>query len=413
MLRNWLLLRLGAAVLLCGSAGALGALSMPMPAAAAEKVKKSPRKAASAKGRVTNLPRFRNEIPNPAGGETKTDAPRDTAQKPEGSSSPKAASVKPESRSESKPEKKNPDKQAETKPSDSKAAESKPAESKPAESKPTERKPAEEDPAEKKEPERKRAAKPVRNPRTVALSADLAATPLVRRLLRQFRRAHGIRLKRTARPAGDIRALMAKGAIAVALTGKGAGVPPLEKGQTRFTPVFYVDLYLIGPPKDPADIKGMVSLPDAMAEILRSQSNFLAAETGSGLSELEALVWKEVGETPDPTDNPWYRRSQKAQTPAQRLAAAARQQAYVIVDRATWIAYVARQGKRRRLTVLVRDDPRLQLVYGVLLPAREARISPAARRLQEWLTGETAARIINKLTIGGSKPYLAEQGLRR
>lgn len=276
--------------------------------------------------------------------------------------------------------------------------------------------------AEKAEDDAEKAARKAADRKALLKGADIAApaellgTKLLQRLSGAFRRATRAPLRFQAVDPETLNARMKRGLLHAALLAKGANdTDPAGAAMAAFQPVFYVDLYIVGPAKDPADIKGMVSLPDAMRAVAHSRSTFLAAPQGHGLNRLERRVWKEAGIQPIAGRDDWYVAAAglPAMSTLDLLIKAAQQRAYMIVDRATWLASGLAKRKDRRLRILVRDDPRLQLVYGVTIRRNGGAAPIAATRFREWLTGKAAAGVINGTRIRGARPYLAEHGLRR
>jgi len=254
-------------------------------------------------------------------------------------------------------------------------------------------------------------ATPLNPSRTIAISAELAGSSVLKQLLRTHRKAGDGNLKTiTMKPSATAAAVLS-GRVAGAIVSRHAGAIP-QKGLV-FTQAFHVDLFMIGPPKDTADVNGMVSLPEALKAIRQSQSAFLSAPPGSGISLLEQQVWRELGQGSN--DGATWHHVFREASPDRlaRLSEAARRGAYTLVDRVTWLAHTARRGKRRRLRILVRDDPRMQLAIGVLARTAQGNGAGVVRRLRDWLTGEAAAKIINRVTVNGTRPYLAERGLQR
>lgn len=258
----------------------------------------------------------------------------------------------------------------------------------------------------------------------LAVPAELLGTALLERLGKAFRRASGLRLRARAANPDRVNSLLKSGDLTAAILSRGANdSDPAGDAMAAFQPVFYVDLFVVGPKKDPADIGGMVSLPDGLKAIARSESTFLSAPLGHGINRLEWRVWKEIGVRPVAGRDGWYvaTAAVAAKSTVDLLIDASRRQAYMIIDRAAWLASGLPGRRNRPLTILVRDDPRLQLVYGIVVRgSREddpetatLKISGPAVRLRNWLAGKAAAKIINATVINGARPYLAERGLSR
>jgi len=249
----------------------------------------------------------------------------------------------------------------------------------------------------------------------MAAPAELLGTKLLQRLAGAYRKSTKALIKFQAMNPDKLNAQVKRGLIDAAILSRGANdADPAGGALSAFQPVFYVDLYVVGPAADPADIKGMVSLPDAMRAIAQSRSTFLAAPLGHSLNRLERRVWKEAGVQPIAGRDRWYIATAglPAMSTLDLLIKASQQRYYMIADKATWLESGLANRKDRNLRILVRDDPRLQLVYGIAIRGN-SKAPGAATRFREWLTGESAAKVINSTSIQGAKPYLAEHGLRR
>jgi len=68
-------------------------------------------------------------------------------------------------------------------------------------------------------------------------------------------------------------------------------------------PVFYADYVIVGPPDDPAKIRGMKDALEALRRIARSKSLFCSRGDSSGTGILEKNLWKKARITPR---GDWY-----------------------------------------------------------------------------------------------------------
>jgi tungstate transport system substrate-binding protein len=114
---------------------------------------------------------------------------------------------------------------------------------------------------------------------------------------------------------------------------------------------------VVGPPSDPAGIKGMTSTADAFAKIADAGAAFVSRGDGSGTEAKELGYWKALGITPDPA---WY--IQSGQGMAATLQIASEKRAYTLVDIATWAATRAQLD----LEAMVDNDPSLLNIYHVI-----------------------------------------------
>jgi tungstate transport system substrate-binding protein len=91
------------------------------------------------------------------------------------------------------------------------------------------------------------------------------------------------------------------------------------------------------------------------------------------------------------------------------LNTAAAQDAYILSDRGTWLAFRNRQNLR----ILVQGDGRLLNRYGVIAvnPARHPHINAGgARRFVDWLTGPEGQAAIAGYLINGEQIFFPDAG---
>ena len=178
-------------------------------------------------------------------------------------------------------------------------------------------------------------------------------------LVPMFEKQTGLTVKTISVGTGQALALAARGEADVTL----AHAPSVEKkyvddGKMRNRRlVMYNDFVIIGPPEDPAKIKGLPKALDAMKRIVESQSRFVSRGDKSGTHMLELGLWKQAGVEPKGT---WYIES--GQGMGQTLGIANDRRAYTLTDRATWLAF----QKRVSLPILVEKDKPLLNIYSVM-----------------------------------------------
>jgi tungstate transport system substrate-binding protein len=93
--------------------------------------------------------------------------------------------------------------------------------------------------------------------------------------------------------------------------------------------------------------------------------------------------------------------------PALNIAAA--QEAYVLSDRGTWLAFRNRRG----LEILAEGDQRLFNQYGVMLvnPARFPHVkAQAGQTFVDWITGPTGQAAIASYRINGEQLFFPNAG---
>lgn len=194
-------------------------------------------------------------------------------------------------------------------------------------------------------------------------------------LVPMFERKSGLTVKTISVGTGQALALAARGEADVTL----AHAPGLEKKyvsegkMSNRRLVMYNDFVVIGPPDDPAKIKGLPKAVDALERIARSRSRFVSRGDKSGTHALELALWKQAGIEPK---GAWYIES--GQGMGQTLGIANDRRAYTLTDRATLLAF----QKRVDLPILVEKDRPLLNIYSVMEvnPANGPRVNARGGR---------------------------------
>jgi tungstate transport system substrate-binding protein len=133
--------------------------------------------------------------------------------------------------------------------------------------------------------------------------------------------------------------------------------------------VMHNDFIVVGPPHDPANVKGATSITDAMQRIAARGAPFISRGDNSGTHALELKLWQAAAITP--RGRPWYQESGTGM--GQTLQIAAEKAGYTISDRATYLA----QTKNLRLEVVRENDAALLNVYHVIQvdPKKSGRVN--------------------------------------
>ncbi len=122
--------------------------------------------------------------------------------------------------------------------------------------------------------------------------------------------------------------------------------------------IMHNDFVLVGPPADPAGIKGLSSPVEALAQIAADQSNFASRGDDSGTHKKEKAMWESGGLTPQ---GEWY--LETGQGMGATLKVASEKLAYTLTDRATYLA----QRDNLDLEIMVEGDPSLLNVYHTMV----------------------------------------------
>jgi tungstate transport system substrate-binding protein len=152
--------------------------------------------------------------------------------------------------------------------------------------------------------------------------------------------------------------------------------------------VMHNDFVIVGPPGDPAHIRGQAALP-AMKAIAAAGALFVSRGDASGTNALELSLWKQAGI--DPTGKPWYIVS--GQGMGATLNVTDEKNAYTISDRATYLAFQA----RLQLQILVEKDRVLLNIYHVIRvnPAKQPSVNTAgAQAFADYLVSLAGQALI-------------------
>jgi tungstate transport system substrate-binding protein len=160
--------------------------------------------------------------------------------------------------------------------------------------------------------------------------------------------------------------------------------------------VMYNDFVILGPPADPAGIRGEHRAAAALARIAAARAPFVTRGDQSGTHVKEVEIWQKSGVTPS---GDWYERWERgASGNAPTTRHADTRQAYVLMDRATYLTL----KNEIRLQVLVEKDPDLLNYIAVIRvsPARLPKVNAeGARRFADWLVSEEAQRLIQAFGV--------------
>ena len=154
--------------------------------------------------------------------------------------------------------------------------------------------------------------------------------------------------------------------------------------------VMYNDFLLVGPPDDPAGVKGRSDLVAAMRSIA-SGGTFVSRGDASGTEIMELALWRAAGIDPDSL----RRRESTGQGMGATLGVADQRRAYTLNDRATYLALRARVA----LEPVFEGDPALLNIYHVYVVSPDIHPSvkaEEARRFVDFLTSQRVQRMIGQ-----------------
>lgn len=191
---------------------------------------------------------------------------------------------------------------------------------------------------------------------------------------------------------GQVLELARRGEVDVVLTHSPAAEEKLlaEGHGIDRRPVMENRFLLVGPPRDPAGVRGAASMAEGLARIARAGETFVSRGDGSGTHMRELALWQEAGI--DPKGEPWYQESAAGQ--GQNLLFASDKGAYTLVDSATFRVF----QRRIDLVAYVTDEGRPN-VYSVMLvnPEKHPNVNAeAARAFADFVTSPRGRRVIEE-----------------
>lgn len=156
--------------------------------------------------------------------------------------------------------------------------------------------------------------------------------------------------------------------------------------------VCYSDYVLVGPPDDPAKIKGMTDPVKALAKIAEKKASFCSRADSSGTHALEMRIWRMAKIKPT---GDWYIKTKTGMDAT--LMIAARKKAYTIAHWATF----SEMAETVDLAPMVEDKKNLITTYEAM--AMNPERFPAVKYVNAML-------FIGFLTSPGTQKYIAGFG---
>lgn len=166
--------------------------------------------------------------------------------------------------------------------------------------------------------------------------------------------------------------------------------------------VMFNDFVIVGPAGDPARVNGLRDSVEALRRIAAARAPFISRGDRSGTHAAELRLWQQAGIDVATGRGAWYREVGQGMGPALNTAAA--QNAYILADRGTWLAF----RNRQELRIVTEGDERLFNQYGVMLvnPQRHAHVkAEAGQRFIDWLVSPAGQEAIAGYKINGEQLF--------
>lgn len=166
--------------------------------------------------------------------------------------------------------------------------------------------------------------------------------------------------------------------------------------------IMYNDFVLIGPVSDDAMVADAQNISDAVQRIASSEAVYISRGDESGTHKAEQKIWAAAALDPD-TFGSWYLAVGAGMGAALNTSSALN--AYILSDRASWLNF----GNKGDLKLLYSGDPSLFNQYSFIPVNPENHASTRydlALKVEDWLTSNRAAKLINDYTINDEKLFV-------
>lgn len=172
------------------------------------------------------------------------------------------------------------------------------------------------------------------------------------------------------------------------------------RGVERFD-LMYNDFVFVGPPEDPAKIKGE-SAAGALVKVSKAEAIFASRGDDSGTHKKERALWTTAQIDPSSASGTWYRETGSGM--GATLNVAVGMGAYTMTDRATWISF----ANKADFEIAVEGDKTLFNQYGVILV--DPTVCPTVKAAQaqafiDWLLSEDGQAAIAAYTREGQQLF--------
>jgi len=193
--------------------------------------------------------------------------------------------------------------------------------------------------------------------------------------------------------------------------------------------VMHNDFVIIGPSKDPAQIKGLADVTQALSRIAAKAAFFVSRGDNSGTHAKEQALWRASGveletrstaidkkgqERPVEFEQPadaaaWYRSI--GQGMGKTVTFADEKRGYTLTDRGTYIKYKHGRDVPIELEVLCEKDPALMNPYGVIPvnPKAHPHVKfDLADQLVQWLVSSKGQKLIEGYRLLGKPLFIPD-----
>lgn len=242
------------------------------------------------------------------------------------------------------------------------------------------------------------AAQPAQKNIILATTTSTQDSGLLDVLIPVFEKKTGYFVKTIAVGSGQAMAMGSKGEADVLLVHSPAAEKKFmaEGNGVDRRLIMHNDFIIVGPPSDPAKIKGLKKASEAFKKIAASGNIFVSRGDNSGTHAKEKDIWKAAGVKYE--GQRWYQQTGLGM--GQTLNVAAEKKAYTLADRGTYLALKKNLG----LDIFVEGDSILLNIYHVIEvnPKKFSKVNFAGgKAFADFMVSKEAQGIIK--TFGVSK----------
>jgi len=262
----------------------------------------------------------------------------------------------------------------------------------------------------------------------MSTTTSTQASGLLDVLLPEVEKDTGIQVKVIAKGTGAaIRDGMDGNVDVIFVHAKAREEKFVEEGYgTKRYAVMHNDFVILGPVKDPAGIKDLISAAQALEKIANAKASFISRGDDSGTHTKEQALWKAAGLPLEKKTSTIVKKGQKREVthiqPAgpgawylsigqgmgKALTVADEKQAYIMADRGTFIKYKFGRDVPIELDVLCEGDPALANPYGVIpiSPKKHPHVKyDLAKEFAQWLVSDRGQSVINGYRLLGKQLF--------
>jgi tungstate transport system substrate-binding protein len=262
----------------------------------------------------------------------------------------------------------------------------------------------------------------------MSTTTSTQASGLLDVLLPELEKDTGIKVKVIAKGTGAaLRDGMDGNVDVILVHAKEREVKFIEQGYgTNRYAVMHNDFIIIGPPEDPAGLKGFTAAIAAFNKLAATKSRFVSRGDDSGTHTKEQSIWQKTGLTLETKTTEIEKKGKKrkiafihphglgnwywsiGQGMGKTLTVADEKQAYTMTDRGTYIKYKFGREVPIELDVLCQGDPVLANPYGVIPidPQMHPHVKyELAKEFAEWLVSQRAQTVIANYRLLGKQLF--------